>query len=550
MQPSTQFDAAGSPFHEGEQAVQEKVGVREMIEPWARQVVRSYLPNQHREFYANLPFVVAAARDSDGRPWATLLTGPIGFVESPEATQLQFATNLLSGDALQGSLSEGVELGLLGIDLETRRRNRVNGKLSGVGLDNIRFVVDQSFGNCPQYITERSWTEVPVSAADTSVLRAGKLTQEMRAWIEAADTLFIASGYHRENTEGSAYGMDASHRGGAAGFVKVLSDTKLVFPDYAGNNHFNTIGNLVVDSRVGLSFVDFENGSLLQITGKASIDWDSEEVRKHAGALRLVNIEIESIVRLAGVLPLRWSEPRGSIRSLRLTSKVQESDDVVSFEFAARDGGDLADFDAGQHLPIECRIGGHDQPLQRTYSLSSGPREGRYRISVKRESQGIVSQYLHDNLKIGDILSSKKPNGDFVLEQGTRPVVLISAGIGVTPMVSMLRTLTRDAGNRPVYFVHGVRDGSHHPLATEVRGIAEQNANVQLLTAYSQPHETDVQGVDYDERGRVTGEMVDAFLPDHDADFYLCGPAPFLANINNALQKLGVKSERIRAETF
>lgn len=236
-----------SPFHIGEQQVQSRMGVREAIEPWARRVIRPFLPDQHRDFYTQLPFVVAAARDGDERPWATLLVGPPGFLQSPEDRSLQIDARPLPGDALASSLTAGAELGLLGIQLETRRRNRVNGRITESCRTGLRFEVAQAFGNCPRYITERRWRRVEVDDAGSTASRHDRLNSELRTWIESADTMFVASGYRVDAAEDVASGMDASHRGGSPGFVRTLDERRLVFPDYAGNNHFNTIGNLVMD---------------------------------------------------------------------------------------------------------------------------------------------------------------------------------------------------------------------------------------------------------------------------------------------------------------
>jgi len=151
-----------SPFHEGEQRVQEQLGVRDAIEPWARQVVRPYLPEEHRNFHTSLPFLVAAARDGEGRPWATLLVGPPEFVRSPDPEQLTIDARPVPSDALEAALTTATNLGLLGIELETRRRNRVNGRVEKNGAGPIVFRVDQSFGNCPQYIHERTWRRVSI----------------------------------------------------------------------------------------------------------------------------------------------------------------------------------------------------------------------------------------------------------------------------------------------------------------------------------------------------------------------------------------------------
>ncbi len=539
-----------SPFHPGERAVQERQGVRETMEYWGRKVIRGYLPEQHRAFYAEQPFVVAAARDLDDRPWVTLLSGEPGFLTSPTATRMDFATQLSDGDALHGALSAGAELGLLGIELATRRRNRVNGTIAATRAGGFTFDVGQTFGNCPQYISERHWR--PASGEDqvgSGGSRHAELTPAMQEWISNADTFFIGSGY-RDDSSSVASGLDASHRGGPAGFVEVQTPTRILFPDYAGNNHFNTIGNLLADPRAGLLFVDFENGSLLQLTGRASIDWDSADVAEYPGAQRLVAIDIEEIVLQEAVLPIRFAEPSSMVRELRLVERRRESDDVVSFYFDSRDDGELPDFEAGQHLPLEFSVGGQQAPVTRTYSLSNGPGLGLYRISVKREPHGLVSRFLHDQLAPGGVINSRTPAGDFVLPPGDRPIVLISAGIGVTPMQSMLHELTARESDRPVVFIHGARHGGQHAFAEEVRMIARKHTNVRTLVAYSQPRASDVMGEHFDIEGRLNSATIDAAVGELDADYFLCGPAPFLSAMTDILSGLGVDDRQVHIEQF
>jgi hypothetical protein len=539
-----------SPFHAGEQAVQSRLGVRAQIEPWARKVVRSVLPAEHRRFYAALPFLVAAARDEVGRPWATLLVGRgSGFAHSPDPHRLEVAAGPGRGDALAGALRPGADLGLLGIELATRRRNRVNGRVERAGDSGFVLGVEQSFGNCPQYIHERDWTRVPASRHDPIRRLDARFTPEIARRIEAADTFFIATG-HRGRDSDAAFGMDASHRGGEPGFVRVEGDRRLVFPDYAGNNHFNTIGNLVLDPRAGLTFVDWESGSLLQLTGEVEIDWDSAALADFPGARRLVRFELDEAISLAAALPLRWADAGAEKRALRLVDKVRESEDVTSFVFEDRDGRPLPAFEAGQHLPIELAVPGHVSRVSRSYSLSSGPCDDRYRISVKREPRGAASRQLHDAVEAGDLLFAGAPAGDFVLRSGTRPVVLLSAGVGVTPMVGMLRALARTEDPRPIAFIHGARDSRHHPLGAEIRSLVAATRRAQLHVAYSKPGPQDVPGVDYDSRGRVDGDLVASLLPDLDADFYLCGPIVFMAAVRERLEELGVPEAQIHAESF
>lgn len=533
--------AALSPFHEGEQQIQERLGVRK-IEDWARKVVRGALPEEHRAFHTALPFLVAAAQDARGRPWATLLVGPAGFVTSPDPRSLVIDAAPLPGDALEGALRAGSDLGLLGIEFSTRRRNRLNGRIARSGSGPVVVSVEQTFGNCPRYIHERQWRRVP-NANAAPPLRSDRLSPSQRAWIAAADTLFIASGYRGEG-ESPAFGMDASHRGGEPGFVATEDDTHLVIPDYAGNNHFNTLGNLLLDPRAGLLFVDFAAGSLLQLTGRAQIDWRPEAAFRFPGAKRLVRFEIEEVVALPGALPLRWEEDAAAVRSLRLVEKIRESADVASFVFEANDGGPLPAFEAGQHLPLELEIEG--TLVRRTYSLSGAPDAGRYRISVKRTAQGLASRHLHDATGVGAVLRARPPSGDFVLG-GRRPVVLVSAGIGVTPLLGMLHALAAEGGERPVLFVHGARDSRHHPLAREIRALAARRAGISVHVAFSRPLPDDVG---HDSVGRVDGALLDRLAPPPDAHYYLCGPAAFMAALQGDLEGRGVSVRRIHTESF
>jgi hypothetical protein len=536
-----------SPFHHGEQEVQERLGVRD-IESWARKVVRDHLPEQHREFHTSLPFLVVAARDKKGRPWVTLLDGAEKFITSPDARHLVIESKPAQGDALEDAFVIDADVGILGIELATRRRNRVNGRIFGNDQEAITFRVDQSFGNCPQYIREREWRRVdgtPSGKPTSSSL----LTSSQREWIESADTFFIASGYRGEG-ESDTYGMDASHRGGDRGFVQVLDDVTLRFPDYAGNNHYNTIGNLVLDPRAGYLFIDFETGSLLQLTGTTSIDWGSEELAKFPGARRLVTLDIKEIIELPAAVGLRWEADADSVRSLRLIEKNLESDDVTSFVFEARDGGPLAAFEPGQHLPIELSIPGVDEPARRTYSLSSSPSDDRYRITVKREPKGLVSRHLHDNVEPDAIIESRRPAGDFMMTCNICPLVLVSAGVGVTPMMSILHAVVEESSDRPVWFVHGARDGQHHPLANEVRGLIADRPNIDVHIAYSRSRPEDEIGKDYDSEGRVDGALLASLVQNVDAHYFLCGPTRFMADVQSELEHQNVPADQIHTETF
>lgn len=540
-----------TPFHPGERIVQRRAGVAPELETWARNVVRPYLPDEHRAFYEGLPFLVAAARDARGRPWATLLTGSAagpGFVTTPDPRTLRIAARVARGDALGGALLAGADLGLLGIELATRRRNRVSGRVLDAGAAGLTVAVAQSYGNCPQYIHPRAWT--PAAARpEPQAQRSTSLTPAQTRWIEGADTFFLASGY-RGRGEAASYGMDASHRGGNPGFVKVEDARTLLWPDYAGNNYFNTIGNLLMNPRLGMLLVDFEGGHLLQLTGTAAIEWQSAAVRATPGAQRLVRVTIDEVVERRAALPLRWRSLDRAYRSLQVVDKHRESADVASFVLASPDAGALPAFAPGQHLPLQLALPGQQQAVLRTYSLSAAADGRRYRISVKREPDGLASRHLHDRVAVGDRLNTGHPAGEFVLRDGTRPVVLLSAGVGVTPMMSMLEALAGEAEQRAVWFIHGARDGRHHPFAAAVRRLQASNPRLHVHASYSRPLPEDVPGRDHDHHGRVDGARLASLLPSPDVDVYLCGPLPFMSDLTGQLLRLGVPPAQIHAETF
>jgi predicted pyridoxine 5'-phosphate oxidase superfamily flavin-nucleotide-binding protein len=242
-----------SPFHPGEQAIQEKLGRREEMERFGRRVIRPYMPDQHRDFYASLPFAAIGAMDAQGRPWAGLVFGAPGFLKSPEPRELSLGADFHPDDPIGFALDEGAPIGLLGVELASRRRNRVNGRV--VERDGSRRViaVDQSFGNCPQYNQNRALVET-LPAPPQPAIRSAALSDEDRAMIAAADTFFVASATPSRDQPWE--GVDVSHRGGRPGFVKVEGD-QLTVPDYTGNFYFNTLGNFAVYPRAGLVFVDF-----------------------------------------------------------------------------------------------------------------------------------------------------------------------------------------------------------------------------------------------------------------------------------------------------
>jgi predicted pyridoxine 5'-phosphate oxidase superfamily flavin-nucleotide-binding protein len=286
-----------SPFHPGEQVVQARVGVREQVEGLGARLIRDFMPDQHRELFSRLPFIVVGAADTSRRLWASLLAGPPGFISSPDPRSLRIQARPAPGDPLAGALQAGADVGLLGIELPTRRRNRMNGPIVAADAGGFTVKVVQSFGNCPKHIARRRWE--PLETRPVAARRAAQLDPTTTRSIEAADTFFIAS--HAAATAPGG-GADVSHRGGPRGFVRVDGPGRLTWPDYVGNFLFNTLGNLTTDPRAGLLFIDFEAGDLLHLSGRTEIVWDGPELESFAGAQRLLRFEIEEVVHRPGAL--------------------------------------------------------------------------------------------------------------------------------------------------------------------------------------------------------------------------------------------------------
>jgi predicted pyridoxine 5'-phosphate oxidase superfamily flavin-nucleotide-binding protein len=304
---------AASPFHAGEIALQERAGVRARLAETGRRVIRDFMPEQHRDFFRHLPFLIVGSLDRAGRPWASMLTGLPGFVASPDPHTLRIAARPGPHDPLAKNLAAGAPLGLLGIELATRRRNRMNGRVSMLDGSGFAVGVDQSFGNCPQYIQARDHSFVAEGAAEAQATPQGaRLDAHAAALVHTADTFFIATASPDVGSDHMSEGVDVSHRGGKPGFVRVDEEdgaTVLTAPDFRGNFYFNTLGNIASNPRAGLLFVDFASGDLLLLTGAAEIVWDGPEVKTFAGAQRLLRCRIEEGVLIAGAIPLRFTPP-------------------------------------------------------------------------------------------------------------------------------------------------------------------------------------------------------------------------------------------------
>ncbi|MFY1662893.1 pyridoxamine 5'-phosphate oxidase family protein [Pseudomonas sp. Pseu.R1] len=565
-----------SPWHDGELQLQRSVdAVALMVGPGERQMARDWMPDQHRDFYAQLPFVVLGTVDGDGQPWATLRTGQPGFMDSPRPNILTLSLPAQPADPAQAGIADGSAIGLLGIELHTRRRNRMNGIIRCAGDSGFQIAVSQAYGNCPRYIKLRQFHFVDEPAGPDTELHG--LDDRSRQMIARADSFFVASYAIRDGvTE-----VDASHRGGKPGFVRQDDDGTLLIPDFNGNLFFNTLGNLMLNPKAGLIFVDFEKGDVLQMTGDTEVLLDSPEIAAFQGAERLWRFTPQRMVYREKALGLRWTtgpdaESSSSLmtgdwpeaaqrlqalawqdrwRVFEVVRIEDESAEIRSFHLQPVDGGGLLPYQAGQHLPVRLpQESSHDQPMIRNYSISSAPSDDFLRISVKR--QGVFSSHLHQRIQLGDRLEARSPRGLFTVEPSLRrPLVLIGAGVGITPMLAMFREVIyqgqRIGRMRPTWVLQGARTVADLAFGRELVSLMERGGKkVNLLRYVSQPESGTVAGVDYDHAERITVQTLKGLLPLDDYDFYVCGPASFTQGLYDGLRAIRIPDDRIHAEAF
>lgn len=257
-----------------------------------------------------------------------------------------------------------------------------------------------------------------------------------------------------------------------------------------------------------------------------------------------------------------WAESKGLVlnsgssaawpgfRPMRVVKVQSESHDVFSIELSADFPDETAEAVPGQFITLRLPVAKDRPPILRSYSLTDTLDLKRYPISVKHEPHGCAGRYLREQIEVGDTIDVAAPRGGFLLRAGTSPVVLLSAGIGMTPVLAMLRTLAKQASTRSVWWIHGARDGTQHPFAREVEEMLHALPDSHRVIAYSHPLSTDRPGIDFDIEGRLGVDALDRFQIPRDADYYLCGPDRFMQDFKHGLASRGIPRDRIRTESF
>ncbi|MEN8132913.1 MAG: pyridoxamine 5'-phosphate oxidase family protein [Pseudomonadota bacterium] len=533
-------------YHEGERAVQKRTNETEMARMNGG-AVGTTIPTRALRFIEQQPMAVIGSIDAAGRVWASVLFGHPGFLQTLDDHTLVIDLSQprsANNDPLWTNLGKNSSVGVLVIELGSRRRLRVNGRARKVSVERYIVDVERAYPNCPKYIQRRDWkiraTKEPFSA--TSSTQGKVLSNSQKTLIASADTFFVASAH-------PDHGVDASHRGGHPGFVQLLNDRQLRIPDYAGNSMFNTLGNFTSYPYAGLVFIDFEQGRLLQLTGQTEILWDLEDPGGETGGTRRYwQFDISSWKE--SVLPFRldWElldaspfipEQRNEITvdstlSLRVERIQHEAEHIKSFRLRALDGGLLPEFQPGSHIQVKVQLPDGSQ-AERHYSLLSDPDDRtQYEIGVLAEPGGRGgSLYLHEQIHEGDVVVSRAPKNEFPMADRASHSVLIAGGIGITPILSMLQKL---ASERQSFELHY--------SARTYSGLAFRDRIEQLAGDSIQFYASrDPQSQRLDLERLLS-------TPRPGVHVYVCGPRRMISTIRELADIHGWPSTRIHFESF
>ncbi len=287
-----------TPYHPGEIRMQERAGLRETANAMAR-TIYPVIAHQFIAFIESQPMVIYGSEDSNGLVWASSIRGTPGFMSVVDEQAMRIKALPNEEDPLMADAGGSRELGLIIIDFATRRRLRINGR-ADIDEEGITMRPRQVYSNCPRYIQSREYAMAGDDGNAARTIRHGTaLNAANQQLIGQADTFFLATFHPQE-------GADCSHRGGFPGFVQILDEKTIVWPDYNGNSMFNSLGNITEYPKAGLLFMDFENGSTLQLSGSATVLWEDERLTRFPGAERILEFTIQKIIETENATRLHW----------------------------------------------------------------------------------------------------------------------------------------------------------------------------------------------------------------------------------------------------
>ncbi|CAM9415293.1 unnamed protein product [Chrysoparadoxa australica] len=498
--------------------------------------------------------VYVSAIDPQGRVWASALYGEPGYIT------LKPGSNILSlnkpqswaGDGfLDGVRTAGSAVGMLLMNQATRKRYRINAHTmeeSGTA----RLQICMAMGNCPKYISHREVLSVEPRPSHIPVSVSTSLTEAQEAWIRASDSFILGTAAPSKN--GYGFSADANNRGGNPGWINVPDARTITFPDYAGNNLYLSLGNIQSYGHAGLLFIDRSNGNVLQVTGQARVVWASDgnskrveisivEVRQALGASPL-RMKLNSLSEFNPLLPMAQGAPA---HKLKIVEVVQAARGVKHFRLRCESSelkfkpGQYATF---QFSPTDCKScqpPGLKETITRSWTITSPPGSRVMEITVQAKHGGHISAWMHEHLEKGHELSLGGIGGQFtikdVLGSSGGNILLLSAGIGITPMAAALRTLRSEAfdskDNISVVAVHASRELLDVPFLRELTEAAASQKSTLLHVVLSGSGEGITPATEGSvRRGRITKDLLLELVPDvAERTVMMCGPGGFMDNM-------------------
>ncbi|WP_067102260.1 FAD-binding oxidoreductase [Marinomonas atlantica] len=559
-----------STYHPGELSAQDKAGTKGVAAELAagKRSALSFASG-HDAFLAAQSFAALASVDLKSESvWVTPLFGKPGDLTAISEKEMAISSDCIPNLDILNFIEAGTPLSLLGIDLNRRIRHRINGHsvASEVGgTSGLNLQVDEYSPNCPKYINRR---EIIYDANNAHPINKNaireertKLSEDDQNFIQSMDTLWIGS-------YAPGVGTDCNHRGGKPGFIRVVSPSTIEWPEYRGNGMFFTSGNLESHDRAGVTLVDFDTGSMIQMTGRATVDWEHDG--SYEGASRKIVFHITSLIRTNNVTSHRWKRldyspynPTVSgTESVDLESEypqvatlakiVNETESVKTFRFVVPR---RIAFLPGQYATFEfADISGGAASEIRTWTLSETPNsingDNTLDISVKRVPNGLVTNWLHDHAEVGLEVKLNGVQGEMTAiqldELTQKPVVpdnllLLSAGIGITPSLSMVRGIG----------AFSLQDQTKITMIHVERFEEEILCHQELVRRSRNYPNFSYTNIISSNQGRLTKEHLQTLVPNAELQYaYICGPTLFMRDMTEYLVSIGVPAGQIHIESF
>lgn len=536
-----------SPFHPGELAVQALANEADVAQRNST-VVSKHIIKGALAFIDQQSMTVLSSTDENNHIWTSVLFGEPGFIKARDDQHLLINRQKIiqqPSDPLWRNIEKNSQVGLVIIELSTRRRLRVNGNIKLLPNGQYEVTVAQAYPNCPKYIQRRqpNLSEDILTYQSSKPILGVELTMEQLELIARSDSFFVGSGVDNHHN-------DASYRGGDPGFVSVVNKGQLLIPDYKGNSMFNTLGNFASNAHAGLVFIDFESNKLLQLTGTAKVLWEQvDETNATGGTKRYWHFNVTSWQETILPPALNWTffeysphNPKPQVLtplSLMVSNIEQKSARIKLFKLKAKDGGILPAFEPGSHLPIEIKLSATNTVL-RHYSITSSSHDNRfYEIAVQQEKLGEGgSNYMHKQLRLGQTIEGQSPVNDFPLSSPGKHHILIAGGIGITPILSMLRHLSQKNESYEIHY--SVKSDGDLAFKDEIVKLAGESAHFYCSDG------SNVAGV-LPTRLDINSLFKHRNKSSH---VYVCGPIKMITAVKDEADESNWQESHIHYESF